>query len=182
MAISARKMTKNPSATFGIEIAVIEDGKIKYAPDGKPQKKTMPMPPGKFSNGRPHDFYDNGIFKGMTRILQERGLTEEAKLRAECKGFKCPTGPGEMACCQRRVLYNQPDFADEGSGLEILAREFGFEVIFLPKFHCELNFIEQCWGHAKRVYRHYPATLKEEDLHKNLVVALESVALPAMRK
>jgi len=179
-AISARKMTKNPSTTFGIEVTVIENGKIKYAPDGKPQKNKLPMPPGKFSDGEPHDFYNNGVFKGMTRILQERGLTEEAKLKAECKGFKCPAD--KTACCQRRVLYNQPDFADEGSGLEILGREFGFEVIFLPKFHCELNFIEQCWGHAKRVYRQYPATSKEEDLEKNLVASLELVPLPVMCK
>ena len=137
------------------------------------------MPPGKFSDGEPHDFYDNRVFKGMTRILQEHGLTEEAKLKAECKGFKCPAD--KTACCQRWVLYNQPDFADEGSGLEILGQEFGFEVIFLPKFHCELNFIEQCWGHTKRVYCQYSATSKE-DLEKNLVVLLESVPLRVIYK
>ena len=180
-AISARKMTKNPSATFGIDITVIENGKIRYTPDGNPEKKKIPMPPGKFADGQPHDFYDgNGVFKGMTKILQERGLTEEAKLNAECKSFKCPEGAAR--CCQRRVLYNQPDFAEQGSGLEILGWNFGFEVIFLLKFHCELNFIEQCWGHAKRVYRQYPVSSKEEDLEKNLLTALESVPLSVMRR
>ena len=180
-AISARKMTKNPSTTFGVEITVIENGKIRYAPDGKPEKKKIPMSPGKFADGTPHNFYnEDGVFKGMTRILQERGLTNEAKLNAECKIFKCPEGA--TRCCQRRVLYNQPDFAEQGSGLEILGQDFGFEVIFLPKFHCELNFIEQCWGHAKRVYRQYPVSSKEEDLEKNLLTALESVPLSVMRK
>ena len=75
---------------------------------------------------------------------------------------------------------NQPDFAEQGS--EILGQDFGFEVIFLPKFHCELNFIEQCWGHAKRVYRQYPVSSKEEDLEKNLLTALESVPLSVVRK
>ena len=180
-AISTGKMTKNPSATFGIEIMVIENGKVRYAPDEKPEKKKIPMPPGKFADGQPHDFYDgNGVFKGMTKILQECGLTEEAKLKAECKSFKCLEGA--TCCCQHHVLYNQPDFAEQGSGLEILGQDFGFEVIFLPKFHCELNFIEQCWGHAKRVYSRYPVSSKEEDLKKNLLTALESVPLSVMRK
>jgi hypothetical protein len=78
----------------------------------------------------------------MTKILQQRGLTEAAKLNASYKSFKC--AEGATACCQHQVLYNQPDFAEQESALEILCRVQGFEVIFLPKFHCELNFIEQC--------------------------------------
>lgn len=123
------------------------------------------MAPGKFAEGQPHDFYDgNGVFKGMTKILQERGLTEEAKLKAECKSFKCPEGASH--CCQHCVLYNQLDFAEQGSGLEILGWDFGFEVIFLPKFHCELNFIEQCWGHTKRMYCQYPVTSRKKTSRK----------------
>ncbi|KAG2066940.1 hypothetical protein BDR04DRAFT_898106 [Suillus decipiens] len=52
--------------------------------------------------------------------------------------------------------------------------------IFLSKFHCELNFIEQCWGYAKRVYRQYPASSK--DLERNILSALESVPLDSMRR
>ena len=29
----------------------------------------------------------------------------------------------------------------------------GHDVIFYPAFHCELNFIEYCWGVAKRYTR-----------------------------
>jgi hypothetical protein len=68
------------------------------------------------------------------------------------------------------------------SSLEITAKAQGFEVVFLPKFHCELNFIEQCWGHAKRVYRQYPSSSKEEDLERNLLSALESVPMETMRR
>ena len=179
-AISARNMTKNPSQTFGVKVTVFENGKIRYTPDGKPEKRKVPMASGRYADGTPHEFYEDGIFIGMTKILQQRGLTEAAKLNASCKSFKC--AEGVTACCQRRVLYNQPDFAEQESALEILCRGQGFEVIFLPKFHCELNFIEQCWGHAKRVYRQYPPTSKEDNLEKNLLSALESVPLEIMHQ
>ncbi|KAJ7787695.1 hypothetical protein B0H13DRAFT_2395179, partial [Mycena leptocephala] len=41
----------------------------------------------------------------------------------------------------------------------------------------ELNFIEQCWGYAKRIYRMFPPSSKEEDLTRNMLEALDSVPL-----
>ncbi|KAF9221496.1 hypothetical protein BS17DRAFT_711193 [Gyrodon lividus] len=55
-------------------------------------------------------------------------------------------------CCCRRMLYNEPDFDNVQSTLELACASEGVHVLFLPKLHCELNFIEQCWGHAKRTY------------------------------
>jgi hypothetical protein len=159
----------------------MDNGKIQYLPNGKPQKHVVQMGLGKFADGSPQSFYDNaGIFKGMTKILNEHVLTEEAKSKAECKGFKCEKGATN--CCQQQVLYNQPDFIDRESALEIRSKAQGFEVVFLPKFHCELNFIEQCWGHAKRMYHQYPSSSKEEDLEINLLSALESVLMETMRQ
>ena len=145
---TATKMTKNPSKKFGADVTVTIDGKIQYTANGKPQKRTVQMGPGILPNGQPHYFYDTpsttvlGTFKGMTKLLQEHGLTEEAKLNGSCKNFKCMTGATH--CCQKRMLYNQPDFTDQLSAIEIACKARGFEAIFLPKFHCELNFIKQC--------------------------------------
>ncbi|KAG1843766.1 hypothetical protein F4604DRAFT_1512276, partial [Suillus subluteus] len=121
-----------------------------------------------------------GLFKGMAVILHERGLIQESKLRAQCKDFKC--AKGATNCCCRRVLYNQPDFVAVESNLERICKARGFSVLFLPKFHCELNFIEQCWGYAKRIYRQYPTSSKEVDLERNVLSALESVPLDSMHR
>jgi len=119
-------------------------------------------------------------FKRGPVLLQERGLHEEVKLNAQCQKFKCRTG--NKNCCQRRVLYHQPDFVQAKSLLKELCEARGYTVLFLPKFHCGLNFIEQCWGFAKRVYRKFPASSKEADLENNVLSALESVPLESMRK
>jgi transposase len=66
--------------------------------------------------------------------------------------------------------------------LEAHCHAGGFEVMFLPKFHCELNFIKQCWGYAKWKYREFPPSSKEADLEKNVLAALEMVSLVSMCK
>jgi len=103
---------KDPSTKFGAEVTPLSTERLVCF-GWKPLKVVIQMGPGQLPDGQPQSFYDsNGVFIGMTRILEERGLVAESKLKASCKGFKCEKGATN--CCQRRVLYNQPDF-NEGS-------------------------------------------------------------------
>ena len=193
--LSARNMPKHtskPDKNWLVEINEKKpDGKLVYTSDGKIQKKRVRMEGAKFADGSPQSLYfeddhplSPGLFKGMTVILQERGLHEEAKLKHECSKFQCPPAPPDYAvnCCQRRVLFNQKDFVEVKSVLKTTAKSRGVQLLFVPKFHCEVNFLEQNWGYAKRVYRHYPPSGKESDLEKNTILALESVPLESMRR
>ncbi len=173
--LSARHMTKNPTQAghkpFAVEVPIQDqDGKMVYRADGQPLKKKVQMDDGQFADGTSQPLYFPpghplaGAFKGMTTILEERGFRDAKKLRAECKGFKCPPWNPSVPCCCRRLLFNQPDFCAVEPEIVTYCRERGHEVVYLPKFHCELNCIEQCWGYAKRVYREFLPSPREADL------------------
>jgi hypothetical protein len=121
-----------------------------------------------------------GTFKGMVVILEERGYKNVRSLKAQCGSFKC--NPPALNCCCRRILYNEPDIAQVEPILSSICKARGFRVIFLPKFHCELNFIEQCWGYAKRLYRMSPESSREDHLEDNALNALAAIPLATMRR
>lgn len=190
---SASKMPMKPSDKFYVEVSVTNPvtGKLVYASDGKVLKEKVKMQNGKFADGTEQEFYyaDThedptlaGKFKGMRTILEERKIDVRGK-KCQCgKTFpqKCDES---KTCCIRQILYNQPDFSGSRSQLEIFAStHYDIDVIFLPKFHCELNPIEQCWGYAKRRYRLYDASTKEDDLERNLLSSLEAVPLVSIRR
>lgn len=187
------KGTPKVGEKWGVEVTKCDpvSGDIIYKADGKPEKIKIRMVDGCFTDGTPQPLYfpeghpRAGVFKGMAKILEERGFGDMSKVRAECKGFKCAP-PLEIEavqnCCCRRILYNQPDFTNVKSLLEERCKELGVLVLFLPKFHCELNFIEQCWGYAKRLYRLCPESPREDQLEKNSLQSLETIPLNTMRK
>ncbi|KAF8315112.1 hypothetical protein DL93DRAFT_2136065 [Clavulina sp. PMI_390] len=194
-ALSARhlpKSTSQPDSNWMLKRTRRDpNGKPMYDSTGELLKEKIPMGDARFADGRPQPLYfppnhptHPGLFKGMAVILKERGFTNADKLRYECKGFKCEKQPdGEYGhCCCRRVLFNQPDFVNVPSLLLMLCERMGVKALFLPKFHPELNFIEQCWGYAKRVYREFPASSKMEDLERNALTALDQVPLDSMRR
>lgn len=183
-ALCARNMPRG-CIDWGITVPKKDsDGKYLHDANGKLATEKIRITDG-FHNGISQPFYwpdghpNAGLFKGMAQILTERGYDVKG-LKAQCRNFKCP--PNSTNCCCRRLLFSQPDFTDVESRLETICRERGFQVLFLPKFHCELNFIEQCWGYAKRLYRCYPPSSKDCDLEQNVIRALDSVPLTSMRK
>ncbi|KAF9441870.1 hypothetical protein P691DRAFT_799014 [Macrolepiota fuliginosa MF-IS2] len=93
----------------------------------------------------------NGQFKGMAVILEEQGFRDAGRIKAMCKGFHCQLSKLENKCKEKNI-----------------------PVLFLPKFHCKLNPIEQCWGYIKQVYHLCPLST-QEDLERNMVTALEAV-------
>ena len=144
---------------------------------------------GKF-NGQEQPFYWPmdanhklaGQFKGMAQILEERGFIDALKLKAQCGKKFSNCSPGKTDCCCCCLLFNQPDFAEVESILKTEAKALGLRVIFLPKFHCELNPIEQCWGYAKRLYRLLPASSAKANLEKNVVNCLNEIPLITMQR
>ena len=84
--------------------------------------------------------------KGISFTLMERGLYRK-DLRGKCSG-KCDVDA--KSCCNKRILELQPDFQEQKSMVQEVIEAAGHLCIFLPKFHCELNFIEFFWGAVKR--------------------------------
>lgn len=189
--LSALKMPENPSQWFSVDIANIRpDGKPKHGVDGKVLKKRIPMAQGQFANGTEQQLYypvdalhkHAGWFKEMAVILKERGFTHAQGLKTQCgvNFSNCPKGQTSCCCCW--LLFNEPDFKQVDSILEIEVKGHGFQVIFLLKFHCELNPIEQCWGFAKRIYRLSKPSSSDQDLERNTAAALEAVLIISMRQ
>jgi len=105
-----------------------------------------------------------GIQKGLKTILTERGKFRDAvglPLRKICNPCKHHTpiedriagGYNNDKCCAVRVLSEEPDFAAQKEWLTEEVEKLGHSVIFYPKYHCELNFIENVWGWLKAYHR-----------------------------
>ncbi|PWW77376.1 hypothetical protein C7212DRAFT_173969, partial [Tuber magnatum] len=103
--------------------------------------------------------------KGIEVILGERGLwTDGWKL--ECSKPQC-----EGCCCAHRILSQPDDFQQQKGKLQEMIELTGHKIIFHPKFHCELNWIEYYWGQVKR----YAYKNCEHNYLQIIPVALASV-------
>jgi len=101
----------------------------------------------------PADYYDRDLAckpKGIKRVLQERGLWPERGLVLKCPvTHNRPGCDHHGGCCARRVLGAEKDFRNQKGRLQEEVENLGHRVLFYPKFHCELNFIERYWCRAK---------------------------------
>jgi len=134
-------------------------------------------------NGEPQSFYfpeDHpsmpGWFKGMEVIIREHGLWPEGgDLLTQCLGFHCP--PGRADCYCRHILFLQPDFVSQRSQLQELVKSCGHLCNFYPKYHCELNFIEQYWGAAKLRFRVAGRAATINEMERTVTQCLDDVPL-----
>jgi hypothetical protein len=152
-----------------------------------PKTQTAKMRDGVLPNGDPQPLYwplthrsMPGYFKGMKQILLERGLWID-KLPAQCSPSFAAC-EGKIDCCARRILFNQPDFVAQKSKLQEMIEERGHQCDFYPKFHCELNFIEQYWGAAKYAYRAVPRPSTIAEMEETVKNSLDSVSLLQIKR
>ncbi|KAH6908650.1 hypothetical protein BKA70DRAFT_1222261 [Coprinopsis sp. MPI-PUGE-AT-0042] len=121
--ISARNMTKWPSATFGVKITERDaNGNPCYTmgPNGvqvlKKTKVRMSDPDFELPDHSKQTFYwetgpDAGKFKGIVQILKEQGFTDFSRSKLlECHGFKCQDTSVTSMCCCRRILFQPAGF------------------------------------------------------------------------
>ena len=114
--------------------------KMNLKPGGKqPKMKDTVFGP---DNQHQSMVNENNEPKGMRQVLIECGLWKDG-LNADCKLCKDKIEDiNQTDCCARRIIFLQPDFIGEQGLLEKIVEEAGHKIIFYPKFHCELNFIE----------------------------------------
>lgn len=163
-ALLASRMNLNP----GGKQSCMHDG--WYLRNGQKVTQAMIFPPD-------HATYPDTP-KGMKQVLHERGLWRN-NMRAECSRPKCD--PEATDCCARQLISLQPDFLGQKSSVQEVIEAAGHLCIFLPKFHCELNFIEFFWGAVKKyLWDHCDYTF--DTLKKNLPKALASVEIKTIRR
>ena len=121
-----------------------------------------------------------GWFKGMEEIIRERRLWPADGLPAQCFGFRCP--PERTDCCCRRLLFTQLDFLNQKPLLQEFVERRGHLCDFYPKYHCELNFIEQYWGAAKLRFRVAGRATTIEEMERKVLACLDDVPLLQIRR
>ena len=92
-----------------------------------------------------------GVQKGLHTILKERGLVDERGCLVNA-----PPGQEDRVLLKNemcRLLEEQSDFKAQLAWLAQIIAERGHHILFYPKYHCELNWIERYWGYCKRYTR-----------------------------
>ena len=147
--------------------ACLKDGWFMH--NGKKVMQQMIFPPD-------HPNFPNQP-KGMKQVLVKQGLWRDGLLM-QCKP-KCLLGAKN--CCAKQILELQPDFEAQKSLVQEVIEAAGHCCIFLPKFHCKLNFIEIFWGAVKR-HLHKNCDYTFAMLKKNMPKALRSVDVSTIWK
>ena len=81
----------------------------------------------------------------------------------------------------RIIFSNRDDFKREQTVVEKYLSDHGHMVLFIPKFHCEMNPIERIWGQAKVFTRNF-TNFTFRHLREIINPALDSVSVDTIRK
>ena len=125
--------------------------------------------------------FPDGKPKGIKLILEERGLWPKEGLRLTCNNKNIEANTSYPNCCARHKLGAQPDFVAQIPLIQEIIEAHGHKVMFYPKYHYELNYIEMYWGAAKR-YARENCNYTWKGLEKTVPLALDSVSLNSIRK
>ena len=107
----------------------------------------------------------DGKQKGMKRILEERGINVKGLLKDD----------------MIKLLAEMRDFKFQKTKVEEMILNKGHRVMFIPKFHCEINPIERVWCHAKK-YTRSNCDYTFVGLENTIVAGLNSVNIDLIRK
>lgn len=110
-------------------------------------------------------FYIKAGAKGLHTILSERGINTTT--------LKADDMPIILSC--------HDDLKNEKTQVEHHCFNEGYQVLYFPKFHCELNPIERVWGQSKRYCRAY-TNYTLQKLREIVAPGLNSVSVDLMRK
>jgi hypothetical protein len=119
---------------------------------------------------------------GLLSILKARDRKDLSvgghRLNKQCNGCRLGLTVDEVGekCCSTKVLSEEPDFMMQKEWLTEVVELGGCSIIFYPKYHCELNFIEMVWGWLKSYHRR-SCTYNYKHLEESLPVSIEE-AMP----
>ena len=80
-----------------------------------------------------------------------------------------------------KIVEQMRDFKFQRTKVEELILNKGHRVMFIPKFHCELNPIECVWCHAK-IYTRTHCDYTFAGLENTIDLVLDSVTVDLIRK
>ena len=106
-------------------------------------------------NGQPYNMQnERGQQKGAMRIIEDRLGYYPPHMNLQCKTWS-NCDPVNQQCCAKKIVADFDDFKAQRAWLVETVEDRGHTIIFLPKFHCELNFIEMVWGYVKAYLRRH---------------------------
>ena len=155
-ALSARKMLKNPMPNW-----VHQKGGRSYAQCNF-TKWAAPEP--LLWWWSPHH---SRLVQGDGNYHLRMQFMARKCLLVQCESFWCKNGLTN--CCCWHLLFCQPDFETQKSCLEKFITFHWHICDFYPKYHCELNFIEQYWGAAKFCYCNTTWTTNIIEMEENMI-------------